>query len=282
MKAGDVLRVQEDVARQVAGNLELRISAETDGRFDSRRSRTAQAQELYLNARRACAARIDTASQRAGHYAVSAGDPRRPIIRARQGLGWQHAIAQSCCYFMSQRTEDLLSSASCRLLAEAETAPQLVDLYVVRGGDLHRSCAERELCRALICGTHSRISPNTVGEPAQLGYSLILTGESRASTELLLTDARALRSPRFRLAGVSMHGAHRHGEVRRSGKRLRPGALRTSRVSPWVYSVLGLSLDAARGRWLEALRYSEQALERDNDIAEIHGERALAAAAPGS
>jgi len=34
------------------------------------------------------------------------------------------------------------------------------------------------------------------------------------------------------------------------------------------------TLDAARGRWVEALRYSEQALERDKDIAEIHGERA--------
>ena len=44
VEAGDVLRIQEDVARAVAGNLELRITPETDHRFAGRRSANSEAQ----------------------------------------------------------------------------------------------------------------------------------------------------------------------------------------------------------------------------------------------
>ena len=266
VKAGDVLRVQEDVARQVAGNLELRISAETNGRFDSRRSRTAQAQELYLNAR-AHALRIDTASN---DLAITL---YRQAIRADPSFAlakvWlAHAIANRR-YFTSQRTEDLLPDIL-PLLAEAEkTAPQLVDLYVVRGSvytDLRqRELAERDLRHAL------EISPNTVAAASKLGYFNLTGAKPREAlsyyTMAAALDPRDFGWPAYQCIALTDMARFEEAESACGQARaLGP-------TSPWVYSVSG-SLDAARGRWLEALRYSEQALERDNDIAEIHGERA--------
>ena len=44
-------QVQEDIARKVADNLELRITAETDSRFASRRSKSADRVTGYVLAR---------------------------------------------------------------------------------------------------------------------------------------------------------------------------------------------------------------------------------------
>jgi TolB-like protein/DNA-binding winged helix-turn-helix (wHTH) protein len=51
VEAGDVLRVQEEVARSVAGSLELRITADAERRLAGRRSGSPEAQRLYLIAR---------------------------------------------------------------------------------------------------------------------------------------------------------------------------------------------------------------------------------------
>jgi len=266
VKAGDVLRVQEDVARQVAGNLELRITAETDSRFDGRRSRTAQAQELYLNAR-AHAIRIDTASN---ELAVTL---YRQAIRADPSFAlakvWlAHAIANRR-YFNSQRTEDLLPEIL-PLLAEAEkTAPQLVDLYVVRGSvytDLRRrELAERDLRHAL------EISPNTVAASSKLGYFNLTGARPREAlsyyTITAALDPRDFGWPAYQCIALTDMAMFGEADIACGQAR----ALGPS--SPWVYSVSS-SLEAARGRWVEALRYSELALDRDKDIAEIHAERA--------
>lgn len=265
-KAGDVLRVQEDVARQVAGKLELRISAETDSHFDSRRSRTAQAQELFLNAR-AHALRFDAASN---ELAITL---YRQAIRADPSFAlakvWlAHAIGNRR-YFTSQRTEDLLPEIL-PLLAEAEkTAPKLMDLYVVRGSiytDLRRrELAERDLRHAL------EISPNTVTATSKLGYFNLTGAKPREAlsyyTMTAALDPRDFGWPAYRCIALTDMAMFEEAESACGQAR----ALGPS--SPWVYSVSS-SLDAARGRWVEALRYSEQALERDKDIAEIHGERA--------
>ena len=266
VKAGDVLRVQEDVARQVAGNLELRISAETDSRFDGRRSRTAQAQELYLNAR-AHALKFDSASN---ELAITL---YRDAVRADPAFAlakvWlAHAIANRR-YFNNERTEDLLPEIL-PLLAEAEkTAPQLVDLYVVRGGvytDLRRrELAERDLKRAL------DISPNTVAAASKLGYFNLTGAKPREAlsyyTMTAALDPRDFGWPAYQcMALTDMAMFDEADKACGLARTLGP-------TSPWVYSVSS-GLDAARGHWVEALRYSEQALERDKDIAEIQGERA--------
>lgn len=266
VKAGDVLRVQEDVARQVAGNLELRITAETDTQFNGRRSQTAQAQELYLNAR-AHALKFDSASN---ELAITL---YRDAIRADPAFAlakvWlAHAIANRR-YFNNERTEDLLPEIL-PLLAEAEkTAPQLVDLYVVRGGvytDLRRrELAEKDLKRAL------DISPNTVAAASKLGYFNLTGAKPREAlsyyTMTAALDPRDFGWPAYQcMALTDMAMFDEADEACGLARSLGP-------TSPWVYSVSS-SLDAARGHLVEALQYSAQALERDQDIAEIHGERA--------
>jgi transcriptional activator of cad operon len=48
---GDVVKVQEEIARSVADNLEIRLSEQTGQRFAARRGGTSQAYQLYLLAR---------------------------------------------------------------------------------------------------------------------------------------------------------------------------------------------------------------------------------------
>jgi transcriptional activator of cad operon len=48
---GDVVKVQEEIARSVADNLEIRLSEQTGERFAARRGGTSQAYQLYLLAR---------------------------------------------------------------------------------------------------------------------------------------------------------------------------------------------------------------------------------------
>ena len=155
------------------------------------------------------------------------------------------------------------------LLAEAEkTAPQLVDLYVVRGavytGLRQRDIAIRDLKRAL------EMSPNTTQAASMLGYYYLTGGEPReALTYYSMASALDLRDfgwHAYRCMALTdlahFDEAEKACDLARS---LGPS-------SPWVYSTSS-SLEAARGRLDEAIRYSQLALERDDDIAEIHAAR---------
>jgi TolB-like protein/Tfp pilus assembly protein PilF len=265
VEAGDVLHVQEDVARQVAGNLEIRITAETDSRFEGRRSKNAQAQEMYLNAK-AHALKFDNASNELAitlYREALKADPSFALAKV-----WLAQAISNRQYFTSQRMEDLLPQIL-PLLAEAEkAAPQLVDLYVVRGavytGLRQREIAIRDLKRAL------EMSPNTTQAASMLGYYYLTGGEPRdALTYYTMASALDLRDfgwHAYRCMALTDLGqfdeAEKACDLARS---LGPS-------SPWVYSVSS-SLEAARGRLDEAVRYSEKALERDDDIAEIHAAR---------
>ena len=151
VEAGDVLRIQEEVARAVAGNLELRITPETDQRFAGRRSTNSEAQRLYLIAR-SHAGKLDAPSnqQAIALYRRSIeADPAFALPKV-----WLARALSNQRYFTGQRIEDLAPQVEA-LLAEAEKlAPQLADIYVVRVDSWSPCASANEPCAT--CGEHSR------------------------------------------------------------------------------------------------------------------------------
>jgi len=266
VEVGDVLSVQEDVARKVAGNLELRISSETDSRFDSRRSKVGPAQELYLNAR-ANALKFDSNSN---ELAITL---YRQALRADPAFALAKIyLAQAISnrrYFNSQPIETLLPEIL-PLLAEAEkTAPQLADLYAVRGAVYvnlrRRELAERDLKRAL------ELNPNSTEAAGALGRYYLGQGQPRESLSYY-TITWALDPRDFGWQGYRCMALSDMAQFDEADKACAQARMLGS-ASPWVYSVSS-NLEAARGRMDEALRYSAASIERDNNVVAVYAERA--------
>ncbi len=238
VEAGDVLNVQEEVARAVAGNLELRMTPEVDQRFAGRRSANSEAQRLYLIAR-SHAAKLDGPSNE------QAIQLYRQAIEADPGFAlakvWLARSLVNRRYFDNQPIEKLAPEIQ-RLLAEVEKAtPQLVDLYIVRGGfqiELrNREPALGDMRRAL------SMSPNSLGAASMLG--LLLPDRRRAARCAdLLHDGVGPGSARLRHACVSLHGIGRPGAVRRRDVRLRARPRARTRIALGVQRVDHAGVDA--------------------------------------
>jgi TolB-like protein/DNA-binding winged helix-turn-helix (wHTH) protein/Tfp pilus assembly protein PilF len=265
VEAGDVLRIQEEVARAVAGNLELRITPETDHRFAGRRSANAEAQRLYLIAR-SHAGKLDSHSnqQAIALYRQSIeADPTFVLPKV-----WLARALANQRYFTGQRIEELAPQIE-PLLAEAEKlAPQLPDIYVVRGGFLvamrQREQAMRDMRRAL------EIEPNSVAAASALGFYYLTSAEPREAltyyTIASALDPRDFGMHAYRCMGLTDLGQYPEAEAACAKARaLEP-------ESPWVYSVSS-SLEASRGKLEAALKWSDAALEHGQDVGDIQGDR---------
>ena len=139
-EANNVLEVQEDIARKVADNLELRITAETDTRFAGRRSKSDEAQRLYLLAKAHAARQDGESQQRAIELYREALKADATFALAKVWLA--HALISER-YFSSRPIEELAPQIESLLADVQKTSPDLVDLYVVRGAVLHRDAATR-------------------------------------------------------------------------------------------------------------------------------------------
>jgi TolB-like protein/DNA-binding winged helix-turn-helix (wHTH) protein/tetratricopeptide (TPR) repeat protein len=266
VEAGDVLRVQEDIARAVAGNLELRITPETDQRFASRRSTNSEAQRLYLIAR-SHTAKLDSQSnlQAVALFRQSIeADPAFALPKV-----WLARALSNQRYLTGKRIEDLAPEIEA-LLAEAEKrAPQLADTYVVRGGFLvtmrQRERAMRDMRHAL------EIEPNSVAAASALGFYYLTSAEPREAltyyTIASTLDPKEFGMHAYRCMGLTDLGQYPEAEAAcEKARALQP-------ESPWVYSVSS-ALEASRGRYDAALKWSDAALERGQDVGDIQGERA--------
>jgi TolB-like protein/DNA-binding winged helix-turn-helix (wHTH) protein/Tfp pilus assembly protein PilF len=266
VEAGDVLSVQEQVARAVAGNLELRMTPETRDRFDVRRSANAEAQRLYLIAR-SHAAKLDGPSNEQAitlyRQAIQA-DPDFALAKV-----WLARSLANQRYFTSRPIEELAPQIE-SLLAEAEkAAPALADVYVVRGGFLvamrRRDEAMRNMRRAL------DLDPNSVAAANALGYYYLTAAQPRDAltyyTMASALDPRDYGAHAYRCQALSDLGQYTVAEAAcERARSLEP-------ESPYVYSVSS-SMEAARGNFAAALQWSESALARGSDIGEIQSERA--------
>jgi TolB-like protein/DNA-binding winged helix-turn-helix (wHTH) protein/Tfp pilus assembly protein PilF len=265
VEAGDVLQVQEQVARAVAGNLELRITQETDLRFAGRRSANSEAQRLYLIAR-SHAGKLDGPSNQqaiALYQRSIEADPAFALPKV-----WLSRALSNQRYFTGQRIEELAPKIEA-LLAEAEKlAPQLADIYVVRGGFLvamrQRERAMRDMRHAL------EIEPNSVAAASALGFYYLTSAEPREAltyyTIASTLDPRDFGMHAYRCMGLTDLGQYPEAEAAcEKARALEP-------ESPWVYSVAS-SMEASRGKLDAALKWSDAALERGQDVGDIQGDR---------
>ena len=264
---GDALRMQEDIARKVADNLELRVTAETDSRFAERRSRSEEAQRLYLLAR----AHSQNETNESNEKAI---DLYRQALKVDPGFSlakvWLANAISLRRPFASQPIEKLAPEIESLLADAAREAPDLSDLYVVRGVYYTERRRREEAMRDL---THAlELDPNSSEAARLLGFYFITAGEPRdALTYYTMAADRDPRSSFLQAARCMALTQLAQFTV------AQPACERARALGPdsaWVYSVSS-TLEEARGDLEAAIRWNDQALKRGADMASIQGERAL-------
>jgi transcriptional activator of cad operon len=267
LKDGELLDTQERIARAIVSNLELRITPDVDRQLAARGSDVDEAQRLYLVARGHASAFTAEGNHRALELFRAALERDPDFSLARIGLA-QAVVNRS---YFDQASIESLEPEAMRLLDEVEKkSPQLVELYLARGGLLTKmrkfEAAKRDLHRAL------ELSPNAAGVADRLGYLHMIAGEPRDALTFL-TMASALDPRDYTLQGYLCLVLTDLGQLEAAEAACaRARALKPE--SPWPYSISS-ALEAARGRLDEAMKWSDAALERDADIAAIHGERGM-------
>jgi TolB-like protein/DNA-binding winged helix-turn-helix (wHTH) protein/tetratricopeptide (TPR) repeat protein len=266
VEPGDVLKVQEQIARSVVGSLELRMTADIENRFAGRRSQDSEAQRLFLIAK-SHEARLEGPSNEqaiALYRQALEKDPQFALAK----IWLAHAISNRR-YFSNRTIESLAPEFEPLLAAAAASSPQLEDLYVVRGKirvqQRRREEALADLRHAL------EMSPNSRAAASALGYYHLTNGEPRdALTYYTISsglDPRVSDLHAYRCTALTQLAQFDAAESAcERARSLEP-------ESPIPYS-LSSDLEAARGNLAGALKWNAAALKHGDDIAEIYGMRA--------
>lgn len=266
VEVGNLINVQEDVARQVVGNLEIRMTPETDSRFAGRRAASAEAQNYYLLAK-SHAQHLEAASNERAidlfRKSLSA-DPSFALAKV-----WLAFAISNRRYFTNQPIEELMPEIE-PLLADVErTGTQLVDFYVVRGS-IRTELRQREAALADL--QHAlELNANSLEAAAALGFYHLTMGEPRDAVGYYTTasavDPAGYAYYIYRCIAHMQMGQHSTAQTLCArGRSLKP-------ESPWTYSATS-DLAASRGDIAEALKWSNAALEHGGDIAENQSSRA--------
>jgi eukaryotic-like serine/threonine-protein kinase len=261
----NVIQVQEEVARAVASNLELRLTEVTVASLSERRSSSAQAYATYLVARHHQQQRTKQDNERAMELYREAINLDPKFALAQVGLAYAYLNQR---YFNDRPIADIARDAAPLLERAAQQAPRLADVYVVRGALetelLQHDAALRDLHHA------EALNPNSREAAAELGFYHLVNGQPRdalryyshaADLDPLDYNLAAQRCIAFADLG-QYDGAAAACDRSRS---LNPQAA-------WAYSVSS-DLEEARGRLVEALRWNSAALARSADAQDMYAQR---------
>jgi len=261
----NVIEVQEEVARAVANNLELRLTGVAIASMSERRSSNAQAYATYLVARHHQQQRTKQDNERAIELYRQAINLDPKFALAQVGLAYAYLNQR---YFNDRPVADIARDARPLLDRAAQQAPRLADVYVVRGALetelLQHDAALRDLHHA------EALNPNSREAASELGFYYLVNGQPRdalryynhaADLDPLDYNLAAQRCNAFADLG-QYDGAAAACDRSRS---LNP-------QSAWPYSVSS-DLEEARGRPVEALRWNSAALARSADAPEVYLQR---------
>ncbi len=263
----DVIKVQEQVARAVANNLELRLTDATSAKFANRQSTSGQAYSLYLIARHHQHERTKQDNERAIelYEQAIAADPNFAL--AKVGLAYAYLNQR---YFNDRSIASIAQDATPLLSSAAATAPHLADLYVVRGALetelLQQDAAVRDLRHAVA------LNPNSRDALAELGFHYLVTGEPKEALQYY-THAAELDPLDYNLHAqrcIALSDLARFADgaaACEKARALEPGAA-------WAYSASSL-LEEARGHIGEALNWNAAALARSPNVQKTYAEKGI-------
>jgi TolB-like protein/DNA-binding winged helix-turn-helix (wHTH) protein/Flp pilus assembly protein TadD len=266
VESSNVLEVQEQVARAVANNLELRLTAATTDRFADRRSANAAAYPLYLVAK----SHMHTRTQEGNDQAIALFRQTLTIdpdfALAQVGLAHAHLNER---YLKGRDINDIAADATPLLAAAAKHAPNLAEVYVERGALQTELRMREEALRDLKFGL--KLNPNLRAAASELGFYYLTNGEPREAldyyTRALSIDPLDFGLHAKRCLVLSDLGqGDAAAEACERARALRPEA-------PWAFANSSL-VEFARGQLVPAVKLNDEALSRDAAVAEIQGDRA--------
>ncbi len=272
----DVIKVQEDIARSIATNLEIRLAKLTTAGFMARGSSSAEGYQLYLVAQhhRQLLTRADNDRAIELYKQAISADP--DFALAYIGLVYAYLNQQA---FNGRAIEDISADAAPLLARVEKSHPELADLYSARGLlELHQmrsSEALRDLRRAVV------LNPNSEQAYSQLGLLHLVSGQPRAALEDY-THAVALDPLNDYVHAqrcMALQDLARYEDA--------AAACETARAlapqGPWAYIATSW-LSNAQGRLDDALHWNEAALKRNPGAADLYADRGswlLAVGLPG-
>lgn len=258
----DAIKMQEDISRAVAGNLEIRLTRETAGRFSARGTNNAAAYRWYLVGLDLLQERRVEANQQAiALFQQSvAADPG--FAPAYLGLGRaylnERPLANVPVAELGPRIEPLLMTAEKLHPGMAETETLRGALRAEQG---RIGAAETALRHAV------QLNANDARAYAELGRILLTTGRPRQAvaswSRAIALDpldfmARAQRCVSYQDLADFVHAA---ADCTRA-RELKPDA-------PWPY-VASSWLSVSQGRLDEALKWNAEALRRSPDDTSLY------------
>jgi len=264
-EATNVIQVQEEVARAVANNLELRLTGVAIASMSERRSSSAQAYATYLVARHHQQQRTKQDNERAMELYREAInlDPRFAL--AQVGLAYAYLNQR---YFNDRPIADIARDATPLLERAAQEAPRLADLYVVRGALetelLQHDAALRDLHHAEALNANSREAAS------ELGFYYLVNGQPRDALRYY-SHAADLDPLDYNLAAQRCTALADLGQYDGAAA----ACARSRGLNPqsaWPLSVSS-DLEEARGQLVEALRWNSAALARSADAQDVYAQR---------
>jgi len=261
----NVIQLQEEVARAVASNLELRLTGATIASLSERRSSSAQAYATYLVARYHQQQRTKQDNERAIELYREAINLDPGFALAQVGLAYAYLNQR---YFNDRPIADIARDATPLLERAAQEAPRLADLYVVRGALetelLLHDAALRDLHHA------DELNPNSREAASELGFYYLVNGQPRDALRYY-SQAADLDPLDYNLAAQRCTALADLGQYDRAAA----ACARSRSLNPqsaWPYSVSS-DLEEARGRLVEALRWNSAALARSPDAEDVYAQR---------
>jgi TolB-like protein/DNA-binding winged helix-turn-helix (wHTH) protein/Flp pilus assembly protein TadD len=261
----DVVRVQEEIARSVADNLEIRLSAQTGRGFAARRGGTPQAYQLYLLARHHQQQLTRDANDLAIElYQQALGlDPNFSLAYA--GLAYAYLNQR---YLNGVSVVQIADKAEPLLAAALRLDPQLPETFSARGALRSDQGRNEEALRDL---RHAiELNPNDSQALSEMGY---LAGyNARPRDALASYEAAVTLDPlNFNLHArrcIELTDMARFEEAELAcvrARELAPGASWAFVASSW--------LEWARGRIDEALRWNQLALRASPNQFDLYTDR---------
>jgi transcriptional activator of cad operon len=261
----DFLKTQEGIAREVAANLQLRLTLETDRRFAQRSSGSPAANRAYVLAQthRTRATRADNQQAIALYRQALDIDPA--FSMAKIGLASAYMDQQQ---FEDRSLEDIATDVE-PLFADLEkTAANVAEFYITRASwrndHLEHDAAIKDLEHALA------INPESSRASATLGYIHLTMAQPRAAHREIAAAA-ALDPFNATIHALSCTALTDLGNFEEASD----ACEQARALEPDSQSALTAlsNLEEARGNAAGALKWTTIALHGSNDVAELHADR---------